>query len=169
MSARDFSLYRTLLNRSQWQTGSENLPEPVAQWLLHTQSLTEKLQKICSCLQVEVINEGWQAVNLGENSAKNWVREVVLKCGENDWIFAQTVLPEATIKNVGQAVLELGDKAIGLWLFPQNPDRISLEWRQEQGLYARRSELHLKGYPIEIKELFLSNFPFDYETNHSAL
>lgn len=160
MSVRDFTLYRHLLNPLEWQNDG-SLPPHIAKWLRYSHSLTEKLQTICDCVQVEVINEGWQA--------ENWVREVVLKCGENDWIFAQTVLPKATIENVGQAVLELGDKAIGLWLFPQNPERISLEWRKENGLYARRSELHLKGYPIEIKELFLTNFPFDDETNHSAL
>lgn len=160
MSTRDFTLYRQLLNPPYWQNDG-TLPPQIAEWLLYDHSLTEKLQTICDCVQVDVVSESWQA--------ENWVREVVLKCGETDWIFAQTVIPKATIENVGQAVPTLGNQAIGLWLFPQNPERVSLEWRCEHGLYARRSELHLHGYPIEIKELFLTDFPFNNETNHSAL
>lgn len=167
--SQDFSLYRKILNHSHWQTGNSLLPQEIAEWLLHLGSLTEKLQSICPCVQVKVVNEGWQAVNVAEKSAKHWIREVVLKCGKTDWIFAQTILPQATIEHVAQPVLTLGENAIGLWLFPQNPERISLEWRQEFGLYARRSELRLKGYPIEIKELFLKDFPFNYETNNTAL
>lgn len=135
----------------------------LAEWLLHSDSLTEKLQRICDRFQVEVVGEGWQAVEFDGNCAKQWVREVWLNCGERHWIFAQTILPEQTIANVAQAVPDLGNRPIGLWLFPQRPERQSLEWRQdgETGLYARRSKLLLKGYPIEIKELFLTDFPFE--------
>lgn len=156
-------LYRRILAHAAWQTSREPLSLPHAKWLLHSDSLTEKLQRICDCFQVEVIDEGWQAVEFDGTCAKQWVREVWLKCGERDWIFAQTILPEQTIANVAQTVPELGNRPIGLWLFPQRPERQSLEWRQdsETGLYARRSKLLLKGYPIEIKELFLTDFPFE--------
>ncbi|AHG80830.1 4-hydroxybenzoate synthetase (Chorismate lyase) [Bibersteinia trehalosi USDA-ARS-USMARC-188] len=166
MSPQDLRLYRSLLSCPAWQQHKNNLPVEVAKWLLHTSSLTEKLQGICHCFQVEVLQEGWQHI---AQRGLCWVREVVLKCGTTEWIFAQTILPQATIDNVAQPVLTLGEKAIGLWLFPQNPKRISLEWQRKNSLYARRSELLLKGYPIEIKELFLKDFPFTYETNHSAV
>lgn len=159
---RDLKLYRTLLARPNWHTHNDTLPSHISDWLQHTASLTEKLQQICDDLQVEVITEGWQAVENSENSAKYWLREVVLKCGDCDWIFAQTQLPESTIDNVAQNVPLLGEQPIGRWLFPQQPKRLSLVWQYDSGsgLYARCSRLSLKGYPIEIKELFLTDFPF---------
>ncbi|WP_373818393.1 chorismate lyase [Glaesserella sp.] len=165
-----FSAYRNILSRSNWQTDETHLPTVVADWLFHSDSLTEKLQQICPSLSVEVINQGWQAVGFDENFAKKtkkqtacWLREVILKCGEQHWIFAQTRLPKITIDNVAQDVLTLGNQPIGLWLFPQNPKRQTLEWQQDlhSGLYARRSLLHLQQYPIEICELFLPQFPFE--------
>lgn len=160
--ARDLNAFRTQLARSCWQTESGLLPSAVAEWVLHTDSLTEKLQSICQQFRVALIHQGWQAVDFGEKSAKQWVREVVLKCGETDWIFAQTILPQETIENVAREVLTLGEQPIGLWLFPQKPQRLSLMWQQspETGSYARRSQLLLRGYPLEIKELFLADFPF---------
>ncbi|AUI66898.1 MULTISPECIES: chorismate lyase [Glaesserella] len=160
----DFDLYRKILATTAWQTSEVGLPSDVAQWLLHTHSLTEKLQQVCTKLQVEIVQQGWQAVTFEQKFAKTWVREVLLKGDESSWLFAQTLLPEATIDAVAQAVLTLGDKPIGLWLFPQHPQRVTLEWQQDQqtGLYARRSQLLLKGYPLEIRELFLP--PFSFET-----
>lgn len=160
---QDFEQYRTLLATSTWQTAETGLPSQVAEWLLHTNSLTEKLQQICQRLDVEVVQQGWQAVGFEQYFAKTWVREVVLSGDDKAWIFAQTLLAEETIENVAQAVLTLGNNPIGLWLFPQNPQRLTLEWSQDKqtGLYARRSTLLLKGYPLEIRELFLPQFSFE--------
>lgn len=170
---RPLDLYRASLSTENWQTAVEPLPTAVAQWLWVQGSLTEKLKTICDCFQVEVIGEQWQAVENSPNSAKQWVREVILKCGETDWIFAQTILPEQTINAVALDVLNLGNQPIGLWLFPQSPERLSLAWQYdpENALYARRSTLQLKGFPLEITELFLTDFPFEkhYDPNHSAL
>ena len=91
-----------------------------------------------------------------------WLREVVIYGNGTPWIFAQTRLPQGTVNAVAQEVLNLGDQPIGLWLFPQHPQRLSLEWRQDPqtGLYARRSTLLLNGYPLTIAELFLPEFSF---------
>lgn len=159
---RDIQYYRHRLAQANTHTQSESLPQNVAEWLMHKGSLTEKLQTVCPNLTIEVISEGWQAVNFSENSAKQWVREVIIQCGQTDWIFAQTVLPEQTIAQVAQKVPHLGSEPIGLWLFPQRPQRLSLQWQYDpvQQLAVRCSRLSLKGYPIDIKELFLNNFPF---------
>lgn len=163
MLAQDLKLFRTQLALPFWQTQSEGLSPAVAEWVTHTDSLTEKLQRVCQQFKVDLVSEGWQAVDSHEKSAKQWVREVLLKCGETNWIFAQTLLPQETIDNVAGDVVTLGEQPIGLWLFPQKPVRLSLMWQQDAktGCYARRSLLLLKGYPLEIKELFLADFPFD--------
>lgn len=169
---RDIEHYRQLLARPRWHTSGELLSSAQAEWLLHSASLTEKLQTICPCLRVEIVDEGWQAVEYDGKLTKQWQRDVLLKCGDSNWIFAQTSLPQETVEQVAQAVLSLGNQPIGLWLFPQQPQRQSLSWQcTDQGLYARRSQLLLKGYPIEIKELFLNDFPFGkhHDTNYPAL
>jgi chorismate--pyruvate lyase len=151
MDAQD---YRTMLLRMVWQSETDLLPPPVAEWLFHPDSLTEKLKQHCANLAVAIVSEGW---------LKNeWLREVRLHCEKYDWIFAQTTLPRQTIENVAMEIPTLGTTPIGLWLFPQNPVRQSLEWAQDpiSGLYARRSTLLLHGYPLEITELFLENFDF---------
>ncbi|MDH2998726.1 4-hydroxybenzoate synthetase [Pasteurellaceae bacterium LFhippo2] len=158
-----FSNYRNMLSQQNWQSDESLLPVAVADWLMHTDSLTLKLQQICSNLNVEIIQQSWQLVGFEQNFAKTWLREVLLKSGKTQWIFAQTLFPEKTIENVAQEVVNLGNDPIGLWLFPQNPERVSLEWQQdsETGLYMRRSQLMLKNYPLEIRELFLEQFPFE--------
>lgn len=156
------NLYRTILSAPNWQTDSHPLSFSLQDWLCHQGSLTEKLQKICPRLRVELIQQGWQAVDSSQNFATYWQREVLLKGEQTPWIFAQTIVPSSTIENVAQPLLALGEQPIGLWLFPQNPARLSLEWRQDPHteLYARRSQLSLQGYPLEIRELFLAQFPF---------
>lgn len=163
MKLLDLTTYRLLLASEGWKAQGTSLSTEKRGWLLYNDSLTEKLQRICSNFQVEIVEEGWQAVTSSENFAKQWVREVLLKCGEQELIFAQTILPDVTIENVAQEILHLGNQPIGLWLFPQKPQRLHLEWRQdsETGLYARRAQYLLHGYPIEIKELFLAQFPFE--------
>lgn len=164
--------YRTLFAQAEWRTTSGQIPPKICKWLAHTDSLTEALQQLCAILTVDITQQGWQqAVTSAQKFAKNgedqtacqhWLREVVLKGDGTPWIFAQTILPDATIQTVAREVLTLGEKSIGLWLFPQNPTRLSLEWTQDPttGLYARRSLLELKGYPLAIYELFLPEFPF---------
>lgn len=163
MEGHDLFKSRLQLTSQQWGKECDDLPHHIVRWLLYSGSLTEKLIEICSNFQVEIVEEGWQAVTSSENFAKQWVREVLLKCGDQELIFAQTILPDVTIENVAQEILHLGNQPIGLWLFPQKPQRLHLEWRQdsETGLYARRAQYLLHGYPIEIKELFLAQFPFE--------
>lgn len=165
--------YREILRRTDKYVIDEQPPGNVSEWLLHTDSLTQKLQQICNALTVEVTRQGWQAVGFEQHFANVlpnltacsscWLREVVLKADGVPVIFAQTVLPEETVNTVAQEVLNWGERPIGLWLFPQQPRRVTLEWQQDQasGLYARRSQLALKGYPLEVRELFLPQFPFE--------
>lgn len=171
MPTHDFELYRAILSQADWQLEPVGLPPLVAQWLLHQGSLTEKMQQSWQDFQVNPLKEGWQAVgsdnffanNPSDQTACYWLREVLIENLGQARIFAQTLIPQATVENVAQSVLTLGNRPIGLWLFPQNPQRLTLEWRQDSQTqcYARRSTLSLKGYPLEIRELFLPEFPFE--------
>ncbi|MCW9733257.1 chorismate lyase [Avibacterium sp. 20-15] len=164
----NFAHYRQLLSRPDWQTSGHFATPEIAQWIQHQGSLTQKLQQACQQLSVEVIHQGWQTNSSTKTSEKStalndvWLREVLLKGDDIPWIFAQTRLPKDTVDNVAQYVLQLDNEPIGLWLFKQPIQRTSLYWRQdpETGLYARYSDFDLKGYVLQIKELFLDNFSF---------
>lgn len=170
MKFSPLSRYRQILAAADWRQDPHSLSPNVKQWLCHSGSLTEKMLQRCPDLQVEITQQGWQqAGKFCQIFSPNltachsvWLREVVISANGKPWIFAQTTLPKATIDAVAQEVLQLGDRPIGLWLFPQNPQRQSLEWRQDPqtGLYARRSNLLLHGYPLTIVELFLPDFSF---------
>lgn len=157
MHKLDFAKYREILTACGWQTGTKTLAPAIADWLLYTESLTLKLQQHYPNLAVEIIQQGWQ-----NGREPSWIREVVLKCDGQPLLFAQTVVPKATIDNVAPNIPTLGETPIGLWLFAQSPERQSLEWRYDdtEHCYARRSTLLLQQYPIEIRELFLRNFDF---------
>lgn len=159
-----FIKYRKIFLESTWFLNAEPLSTSQKEWLLHSGSLTQKLCEVTSHFNVEVIQEKWLAKNSEKTTACSedmWLREVLLKDGDTPWIFAQTLVPKSSIENIADNVLELGNQPIGLWLFSQNPVRIKQEWAQsENGLFARRGVYEIKGYSLEIKELFLETFPY---------
>ncbi|HGO5824638.1 TPA: chorismate lyase [Mannheimia haemolytica] len=146
------------------ETDCFSLSSSQQEWLLHEGSLTQKLCEVATNFNVEIVQEKWIAKNSEKTTACSeeiWLREVLLKEGDTNWIFAQTLVPRSTIENIAQNVLELGNQPIGLWLFAQNPTRTKLEWtKTKNGLFARRGVYEIRGYSLEIRELFLETFPY---------
>ncbi|MFA9488031.1 MULTISPECIES: chorismate lyase [unclassified Mannheimia] len=159
-----FTEYRRNFLEAEWHSDSTPLSLAQQDWLLHDGSLTQKLLDVATHFNVEVVQEKWIAKNREKMTTCNedvWLREVLLKDGETNWIFAQTLVPKSTIENFARNVLVLGDEPIGLWLFSQNPTRTKLEWtKTENGLFARHGVYEIKGYSLEIRELFLADFPY---------
>ncbi len=165
--------YRQILIQNHWSSSPECLTAPQQEWLLHQGSLTKKLLAVTQQLNVEITQQKWLAKNSENLTACDsdcWLREVLLKERNQAWIFAQTLLPRETIENVAQQVPLLGAKPIGLWLFAQQPQRISLAWQQDHdsGMYMRRACYQLKGYPLEIRELFLPEFAFFNQSSRTT-
>lgn len=156
--------YRNILSAAEWKSTSGSLSASQQEWLLHQGSLTQKLYEVATYFNVEVVQEKWIAKNQEKTIACNedvWLREVLLKDSDTNWIFAQTLVPKSTIDNIAQNIPTLGNEPIGLWLFSQNPVRKQLEWtKAENGLFARRGVYEINGYSLEIKELFLAEFPY---------
>ncbi|MDP8034131.1 chorismate lyase [Pasteurella atlantica] len=153
--------YQNILSNLYFEENNKHLlSKKHKDWLLYQHSLTLKLQQYYTNITVKVISQKW--VSDTNFDIPIWQRDILLMGDNTEIIFARTTLPQATINNVAHDILTLGNKSIGLWLFPQNPERTHLEWTQdpETELYARRSTLLLKGYPLEITELFLENFTF---------
>ena len=86
--------YRKILSESVWhlETDCFSLSSSQQEWLLHEGSLTQKLLEVATNFNVEVVQEKWIAKNSEKTTACNedvWSREVLLKDGEKNWIFAQ--------------------------------------------------------------------------------
>lgn len=162
----EFLLYRSILSTEDWRNENSFILPNIKSWLFEKGSLTKKLQGICQHLDIEVISQSW--IN-EENEQKStalfqssWLREVILKGNGENWIFAQTYFSHSIMEKYEKDITELGERPIGLWIFPKKPTRINLEWYQDPktSLYARRSLLFLNGDYMEVRELFLDRFQF---------
>jgi chorismate lyase len=100
-------------------------------------------------------------------------RDVEMSCGEQVWVFAQTVIPDSTLC-IHPWLAELGDSALGETLSDlSGVERSSYEYAwlsveepvtaralrdapvRPAGLWARRSRVSLRGAPLLTQELFL--------------
>ena len=109
------------------------------------------------------------AARMGVADRSGLVREIEFACGDQRWIFAQSVFPDSTL---GQHpwLGELGGVALGVSLLSRHDvSREPFEYRlvapdeplarAAGGLalpaWARRAVYHLSGSPIIVQELFL--------------
>ena len=146
---------RRILQHPDWYDASTLPPPAVRDWLLHEGSLTRKLQQPCASIDVSIAYEGW-------TDDDHWLREVWLSGDGIPWIYAQTRIPRATLSHDAAPLQNSGNRPIGLWLYAQQPTRLGLHWRHDRasGSYARQTILALNGYPLDIREHFLSTFPY---------
>ena len=111
------------------------------------------------------------ARRLGIEDVTCLLREIEFTCGTRRWIFAQTVLPQSSVKR-HPWLRELGDRALGESLSAvEDVRREPLEYRELAGshplaqaagadaaggpLWARRAVYRLGDWPILVQEVFL--------------
>lgn len=164
-SELELNYYHQWLQQNEWNNDFSAVPEYIREWLEDMGSLTAKLKESYPSLNVELLKQEWinateivgTSIALDDHSDYlSWLREVILKNNEQPLIFAQTFIPQQTVKFIAKPLLTIGERPIGEWLFTQPLVRKNLEWKQEplNGYYARRSILELSGYPLEIREMF---------------
>lgn len=144
-----------ILQHPDWHDASTLPPPAVRDWLLHAGSLTRKLQQHCARLDVAIAHEGW-------TNDDHWLREVWLSGDGIPWIYAQTRIPRTTLAHAAAPLQTIGSQPIGLWLYRQQPARLSLHWRHDRtsNTYARKTVLALSSHPLDIREHFLPAFPY---------
>lgn len=154
------------------------LSQTQAEWLLDPSSLTAKLKAMTQSFEVQVLghHETELLANekpwLGdENSAA--VREVLLWCNGEPWVFARSVFPPSAQVNQQLSLGTLGNRPLGEHLFSQ-PDlaRSAIELchfekhskvgqlHQQLGypaqtLWGRRSCFYAAGQKVLVAEVFL--------------
>ena len=156
------------------------VPRAYREWLLDPGSLTRRLIQVSGGeFRVEVLRQGHLAalamerreLNLGLRE-RPFVREVALRCHEQPWVFARTLIPATTLKGRARALTHLGTKPLGAVLFndPQvrrgpiavsriQADRFGPPWAGEGEIWGRRSLFFLSGLPLLVSEYFLHQCP----------
>ena len=150
-------------------------------WLSEYGSLTERIEAIVGTMRLELLGEDMGPLRPGEASLLDVsvrqpgrIREVVLYGPEQPWIFARTVIPQATSEQFGC----LGERPLGRFLFSQpGMQRELLEVRQlssrhylhrkarvhaanESGpLWARRCLWRWQDKSMLVSEVFLPDSP----------
>lgn len=149
-------------------------------WMIGKGLLTERLRAACGERFALRVADCWTAVLSATHRAALRVednaglyRAVEMFCGDQVWVFGQTVIPDSTL-SAHPWLAELGDSALGetlsglsgvekstyeyAWL-PAGDDMTSRALRGAEikpaGLWARRSRIALRGAPMLVHELFL--------------
>lgn len=147
---------------------SHDFPRDYYDWLAEPGSMTQRLQRHCSGIHVEVCQEGWiLSAQAGDEarwlpeSERYWLREVVLYGDGVAWLFGRTVLAECQLS---AAVQQLGNKPLGHYLFREGkPKRDFVHVGQQKegdaNLWARRCRLCISEQRLLLTELFLPNSP----------
>ncbi len=149
-------------------------------WLMTQGSLTARLRQHCPALEVVILSEKLerplanesQSLGLQPNESA-WIRCVLLKGGEENWIYARTVIPHFSGSNPWMPLQQLGNKPLGEVLFQDNSIQRTPFTFARQSLntwpylplsnnqtnssvsYARRSVFTQQKAPLLLTEVFL--------------
>ncbi len=172
-------------HESEWKDyqhyTSGQLPYSVRPWLLDKGSLTQRLIKASQGqFKVKVLSQQWQqprrseAVLLGMRAREiAIIREVVLLCAGQPWVFARSVMPASSLTGRLRQLRRFNDRSLGEMLFRdpsmrRQPFQIAVidghskqlpeQLRQDQPLWSRRCRFELADKPIMVSEVFLHNF-----------
>ncbi|MEH0873616.1 chorismate lyase [Pectobacterium cacticida] len=157
-----------LLRTITWRTErSSVMPVHIGDWMMETQSMTQRLKHYCTQLKVVLCHEGFITPQaLGEEGEqlppdeRYWLREVVLYGDGRPWLFGRSIVPQRTLNATDSALMKIGAEPLGRYLFAQESlTRDYIHIGCGEGVWARRSRLCLSGYPLLLTELFLPESP----------
>jgi chorismate lyase len=157
---------------------SMQLPPATRHWLLDEGSLTARLQAACGDrLRVRVLRQAWQRPRASERRALGLgaheialVREVLLECAGEPWVFARSIMPAATLHGRLRHLRRFGERSLGALLFSsrglrRDPFEVALvdaahavlpaAQAQAGPVWGRRSVFRVHGRPLLVAEFFL--------------
>lgn len=162
-------------NLPPWQ-----VPRNLRDWLLDPGSLTRRLVTVSEGhFRVQVLRQGFMHALPVERhelalGLREWpfVREVLLRCHEEPWVFARTLIPATSLQGRMRALTRLGSRPLGAVLFsdPQvrrGPIAVSrlrantfgIADQPNPDLWGRRSLFYLADLPLLVSEYFLPACP----------
>lgn len=176
---------RSTLQEPTWYPeGSHRLAPPsvARDWLVDAGSLTRRVQAACDGeFRVEVRRQTRSRPLPSEtarlkmrNHVVALVREVSLRCGEQPWVFARTLIPLSSLRGSARRLTMLGNRPLGALLFADpSAERGSMEFarllpghhqfelaaagleQRPAELWGRRTLFHFDGKPLLVNEIFL--------------
>lgn len=173
---------QAVLESTNWQSsqqldssgnGALKRVETALDWLLEMGSMTKRIESLGK--QVSVVPHQERFITKQDNAliaqffadeARYWLRDITLYADNHPWLIARTLIPETTLQDENQQLVDLGTIPLGRYLFSHpklsrdfievgcvtNPYAI-----EEQSLWARRSLLRINDKPLLLSELFLPN------------
>jgi chorismate--pyruvate lyase len=172
------------LNRTEWlpaeRLGQLTVEAHVRPWLIGKGLITLRMKAVCGERFALRLVDQWTGLltpahksALGTADNAGLFRDVEMCCGEQVWVFAQSVIPDSTLC-AHPWIAELGDTALGetlgdlsglerssyeyAWLPVEEPVTARALRDAEikpAGLWARRSRVSLRSAPLLMQELFL--------------
>ncbi|MFV2060684.1 MAG: chorismate lyase [Gammaproteobacteria bacterium] len=173
--------------KPKYQWISEAIPPSFSCWLHDSGSLTKQIKNTCSeQFSVHVLSQRWaipmlnESLRLQSNPAEYaLIREVILYCGVESWVFARTIIPRKTLTGKQRHLSMLGSKPLGAILFSDpnmHRDEIEIARIDSQHalfstamaghensqncneIWGRRSIFYIgKHKPLLVNEVFLPN------------
>ena len=137
----------------QWHDVIYPLPSAVRHWLFDHRSLTQRLIRASdNNFRVQVLQQCWQRPRYSEarflampERRYALVREVVLRCYEQPWVFARSVLPVDSLTGSLYHLRRWGSRSLGALLFrDSSSQRLSFQWAR---LAGRHTSL-----PVELRQ-----------------
>lgn len=157
------------------------LPGAIRYWLLDSGSLTRRLVTASdNHFKVQLLRHAWKRPAPSErrlldmgNRDRGIVREVILRCHDQPWVFARSVIPAGSLRGHLRRLRKFSDSSLGELLFRDpsmrrqpfqiaridgDSDWIPEHLRQPMALWGRRCRFELAGKPILVSEIFLPAF-----------
>lgn len=182
------------LRATRWKPHSRfprsRIPADLSDWLLDRESLTLRLQQLCPGksprgFRVQVLSQMQAIPRLDESQALAMqpremavIRQVLLLCGRQPWVYARTVIPVSSLRGKLQRLTCLGTRPLGEVLFADPGMRRGVvelaeilpgqavfaaatvhTRHQPASIWGRRSVFWLSGKPLLVSEVFLPDFP----------
>lgn len=174
----------------RWKLASRylkhDIPAPMRSWLFDQASLTARLTQACGTggFRVQVLSQCRSRISsdearilaLSSSRRQALVRQVLLMCGDQAWVYARTVIPLQSLKGRQRRLSKLGSRSLGAFLFADkslrrgemqisrvDPARHPLfgasAWAGDTALWGRRSTFTLSAHRLLVSEFFLPALP----------
>lgn len=155
-------------------------------WIHDKGSMTARMRTVCRQVDIHVMRQSRQPVLTTEadylglpqstsesksESSTALIREVIMICDGQPWLFARTVVPQQSLPTYEMAVISLGTTHLGSILFsdptvsrthfqysylhPKDPYRKWAQQNATDSLLARRSQFVKNNNPLLLTEVFL--------------
>ncbi len=119
------SFCRRLKWRKQAECVTEKIPADIYHWLFDSSSLTAKLIHACpGKFTVKLLSQHRARPSQDESQTLNLhcrqiavIRQVILYCDQQPWVYARTVIPVTTLKGSLRRLVNLGNQPLGAVLF----------------------------------------------------